>query len=240
MNERVRKTYDQLARLYEHHVDTANTYNTDYERPAMMAQLPDDLCGKHVLDAGCAAGWYTEQLLNRGAAVTAADLSPQMAAAARRRNGGRAEVHELDLSGPMPFDDSSFDYVISSLVLHYISDWKPVFREFSRVLKPGGTLLFSVHHPSMDVRLSKSGDYFSEELIVDEWKTAYGPVSVPFYRRPMQTILNDTLAVFTLTGIIEPQPAESFRAKNPEGYVKLMTRPHFLIVKGMRPYEQHT
>ncbi|TMW71052.1 class I SAM-dependent methyltransferase [Alteribacter natronophilus] len=234
MNARVKETFDRLAHRYEHQVDSENVYNAEYERPAMMNQLPGSLHGKDVLDAGCAAGWYTEQLLERGASVTAADLSPEMVQAAKRRIGQKAEVLELDFSAPLPFKGESFDYVVCSLSLHYIRDWPPVFCEFSRVLKPGGVILYSVHHPTMDVGLSKSGDYFGHELIVDEWSTDQGPVRVPFYRRPLQMILNDTLDVFNLELLIEPQPTARFLDKNPEGYQKLMTRPNFLIVKGRK------
>lgn len=78
MNNRVQETYNQLANDYEHNVDTKSLYNIEYERPAMIKLLPTDLRDKKVLDAGCAAGWYTEQLVNLDADVTATDISPRM------------------------------------------------------------------------------------------------------------------------------------------------------------------
>ena len=76
-------SYDAIADGYAAAVDAA-PYNALYERPATLALLPP-VAGAHVLDAGCGNGWYTEQLLARGAAVTAVDGSAPMAAHARAR-----------------------------------------------------------------------------------------------------------------------------------------------------------
>jgi len=235
MNNRVQETYDKLAYDYEHNVDTQALYNIDYERPAMMSLLPGDLKNRTVLDAGCAAGWYTEQLMKRGAKVTATDLSPEMAAATKRRVGDQAEVLCLNLAEKLPFADASFDFIVSSLVLHYVEDWGPTFQEFKRILKPDGILLFSIHHPFMDIRMSPSEDYFATELIIDKWKRQGKIIGVPFYRRPLHEILNETLACFSIEELIEPQPTKDLERKDPQSYEKLMKNPHFMIIKARVP-----
>lgn len=231
MNDKVIEAYDQLANDYEHNVDTKSLFNTEYERPAMFKLLPGDLKDKRVLDAGCAAGWYTSQLVSLGASVIATDISPEMVKATKRRLGEKAEVLCCDLEKDLPFEDESFDFIVSSLVLHYIKDWSKPFSEFRRILKPNGTLLFSVHHPFMDLKLSDNGDYFSTEYIVDQWKRQGKLIDVPFYRRPLQEILNETLGYFSLERIVEPQPMKEFQLKEPDKYKKLMKNPHFFIVK---------
>lgn len=234
MNNRVKEAFTQLASDYEHNVDTKNVYNIDYERPAMMKLLPTNLNDWKVLDAGCAAGWYTQQLVNRGAKVTASDISPEMVAATKRRVGGTAEVLCLNLEEKLPFDNQSFDLIVSSLVLHYVKDWSKTFSEFRRILKPNGRLLFSIHHPFMDIKLSTTEEYFSTELIVDKWKRQNEWVEVPFYRRPLQVIVNETLDHFSIEKIIEPQPTKEFQEKEPEKYERLMKNPQFMIVKALK------
>ncbi|SFD81572.1 Methyltransferase domain-containing protein [Paenibacillus catalpae] len=241
MKEKVVQAFDQLAAVYEQTVDLSSGHNAFYERPAMMKLLPEDLSGKTVLDAGCAAGWYTARFAERGAQVTAIDLSPEMVAACKRRVGDQANVSVCDLSEPLPFEDESFDFIVSSLTLHYLKDWGPTFREFRRVLKPGGTLQFSIHHPFMDYQHFERPDYFAHELLTDVWKKKEtGPIEVTFYRRPMMDIVNATAEHFTLDQMIEPQPSKDF-INLPEAadwygrwYERLMTYPWFLIVRARK------
>ena len=234
MKDKVRDTFNGMADAYEHSIDSDNLYNAEYERPAMMARLPEDLTGRKVLDAGCAAGWYTQQLLNRGAEVVAVDMSPEMVNSTIRRVGKKAQALCLDLEEALPFEDESFDVVVSSLTLHYLKDWKGAFKEFHRVLKPGGTFLFSVHHPLTDIRLLEDPVYFSTELIIDEWVKDGKTFTVPFYRRPLNEIVNSTLEHFELTQIIEPLPTTTFQERDPQRFEKLMKEPNFLIVEAVK------
>jgi ubiquinone/menaquinone biosynthesis C-methylase UbiE len=241
MKEKVLAAYDKLAKDYEKHVDTQSGHNAFYERPAMMKLMPSEMNQLTVLDAGCAAGWYTEQLIKLGSKVTAIDLSPVMVDACKRRVGNEATVFTCDLAEPLPFENETFDLIVSSLTLHYIDDWEPTFREFHRIMKPGGNLIFSVHHPFMDFKHFKRPDYFAHELLRETWnKKESGPVEVTFYRRPLQEIINATSAQFILDRIVEPQLDLEFKDK-PESmdwykrwFDRLSTQPHFLIVKARK------
>lgn len=234
MKDLIRKAYKELSDDYEHNVDTQSAYNIFYERPALTKLFPENLKNKKVLDAGCAAGWYTEQLLNLGAEVVAVDMSPEMVEATNRRVGDKAEVLCCDLEGELPFSDESFDLIISSLVLHYVQDWKQTFAEFERILKPEGFFIFSIHHPMMDINLSAEKEYFATELIIDTWKRQGKLIKVPFYRRPLQSILNETISYFSLERIVEPQPTNECLERAPKSYERLMKNPHFLIIKAKK------
>lgn len=129
-------SYEEMAEYYFRDIDN-KPYNAHYERPATLSLLPE-VEGKSVVDAGCAAGWYTEQLLRMGAKVTAVDFSSRMIEMTRRRVGGRARLIQADLNEPLEFlEDGSQDVILSSLALHYLKDWTPVMSEFRRTLKPG-------------------------------------------------------------------------------------------------------
>jgi trans-aconitate methyltransferase len=90
--------------------------------------------GERILDLGCGDGQLTLRVAATGARVTGADLSPEMAAAARAR-GVEAEVANAEA---LPFADGSFDAVFSNAALHWVHDHEAMLAQVHRVLKPGG------------------------------------------------------------------------------------------------------
>ncbi|HLX18765.1 MAG TPA: class I SAM-dependent methyltransferase [Gaiellaceae bacterium] len=58
----------------------------------------------------------------------------------------------------LPFDDGSFDTVVSTLVLCGVDDQPRALRELHRVLRPGGRLVFIEHVRSDDRRLARLQD----------------------------------------------------------------------------------
>lgn len=226
--------YNEMAEYYFTDVDT-KPYNAYYERPATLSLLPE-VRDKKVLDAGCAAGWYTDWLIKHGAEVTAIDISLEMIKMTEKRVGDQARLVWADLNQPLDFiKDEELDIVISSLTLHYIKDWEPVMLEFKRILKKSGRLIFSVHHPFMDFTVFNRDNYFSTELLSDQWQTSIGKVEVQFYRRPLNKIVSPVLkAGFQIEEILEPMPTEEFKKANPEAYEKLTKKPQFLFLKARK------
>jgi SAM-dependent methyltransferase len=229
------EAYEAVAEAFAAAIDT-KPHNAFYERPATLSLLPE-VTGKRVLDAGCGPGVYSEWLIKRGAEVVAVDVSPKMVALARQRLGPAADVRQADLGRPLTFlESSSFDIVLSPLVLEYIEDWRSVFAEFHRVLLPEGHLVFSVTHPFWDFTFFKSKNYFATELVGCEWK-GFEPVRVymPSFRRPLSALLNPLAdAGFHLERIIEPKPTEEFERADPESYKQLLQRPAFLSVRARK------
>jgi ubiquinone/menaquinone biosynthesis C-methylase UbiE len=58
----------------------------------------------------------------------------------------------------LPFEDASFDTVVSTLVLCGVGDQRRAVRELRRVLRPGGRLIFIEHVRSDDLRVAKMQD----------------------------------------------------------------------------------
>lgn len=223
--------YDQIGAAYAAVVDTA-PYNAYYERPAMLALLPP-VQGCDVLDAGCGSGWYCEQFLARGARVTAMDASSVIAAYAKARVGDRATIHVADLAAPLRFAaDSQFDLIVAPLVLHYLATWGPTLREFRRVLRPGGHLVFSTHHPGSEAERLGATAYFDTELVEETWDDVG---QVRFYRRPLSAIFEALAAAGFLTEqVVEPRPTDALRLVAPAAYERLLRRPAFLFVRAIR------
>jgi SAM-dependent methyltransferase len=228
-------TWELLAQAYSDRVET-KPHNALYERPATLSLLPP-IKGKRVLDAGCGPGVYAQLLASQGAEVVGIDRSPRMVELARKRVGRSATIIEADVNQPLEFAaDEWFDIVLSALTLDYIRDWRPVFREFHRVLRLGGRLVFSIGHPLSDyLRNEERASYFEVECLEETW-TGFGfDITVPFYRRPLSEVINPLAgAGFELEEIHEPRPLEGFRNLEPDDYDELMQRPGFLCVRARK------
>ena len=230
MKKHTGESYESKAHQYAAVVDS-RPWNAYYERPAVLSLLPA-LEDRSVLDAGCGSGWYAEYLLNHGAKVVAFDFNADFVNLTSRRVGALARVLQADLAEPLDFaGEAEFDLVICPLVLHYLKDWQPALREFHRVLKSCGVLVFSTHHPFQDWQYFKTQDYFAVDLLEDEWDIG----RISFYRRPLTAMSQDLASSgFDIERILEPQPTEEFKSANPKAYEHHMKHPLFLVVRARK------
>ncbi|MBB4660821.1 class I SAM-dependent methyltransferase [Conexibacter arvalis] len=222
--------YDAMAEAYALDGEE-NAYNALYERPATLALLPP-VQGRDVLDVGCGAGPLSARLAEAGARVTGFDASERMVALARARALQEARFLVADLAAPLPFDDDAFDVAVASLVLHYLRDWVAPLRELRRVVRPGGALVCSTHHPADDVALSSSGDYFATELLHDRWEKGGREYDVRFWRRPLHAMFASfDAAGWRVERLEEPQPLPACRERDPEAWRRLTREPAFLFFR---------
>jgi len=98
-----------------------------------------------ILDAGSGTGLYRPVLESTGHRVVGADLSAEMLMIQVRRNP-TAPVLQARIEA-LPFQASSFDYVLCTRVLSHVQILVPVFREFARVTKQEAALLITDVHP---------------------------------------------------------------------------------------------
>jgi len=92
----------------------------DTMRALMLAQLPEDLRGARVLDAGCGTGAASAELAARGADVVAIDISPKLVEiAASRLPDGLAGAVEFRAGDMLAADLGRFDHVIAMDSLIY-------------------------------------------------------------------------------------------------------------------------
>lgn len=229
------EAYNQLADEYSARIDT-KAHNAYYERPATLSLLPD-VRGLRVLDAGCGPGIYAQILVEQGAQVVALDANPKMVTFARARLGEAVQVIQASLENPLSFfEDESFDLVVAPLVMDYVRDWRFIFSEFQRVLKPGGILVFSIEHPAMKYfDFIEKSNYFQVEQVSYTWKGFGPPVEVPTYRRSLAEVFNPLIeAGFNIDRVLEPLPTEAFKAAEPEDYEKLLREPGFMCIRAVR------
>jgi ubiquinone/menaquinone biosynthesis C-methylase UbiE len=100
------------------------------------------------LDVGCGTGALAARLAAAGYAMTGADPSEGMLAVLRSRAPAVAAVRASGVA--LPFDDGTFDVVLSVATMHHIADPADVratLTEMVRVARPGGRILVWDHNP---------------------------------------------------------------------------------------------
>ncbi len=91
-----------------------------------------------VLDCPTGEGALAQDMLREGFDVRCCDLYSELF----RLDG--VEIKRGDLSGTLPYSSGSFDYITSLDGLEHIDSPPQAFREYKRLLKPGGHLILSV------------------------------------------------------------------------------------------------
>ena len=98
--------------------------------------------GASWLDVGCGIGVVTEAVLRDAAPgrVVGMDRSTAYVAEAARRLGTERVVFDVGDAQELPYEDGTFDAVVSGLVLNFLPDPLAAVREMVRVARPGGTV----------------------------------------------------------------------------------------------------
>jgi magnesium-protoporphyrin O-methyltransferase len=117
----------------------------DRMRAIMLGQLPQDLTGARVLDAGCGTGMMTAELAARGADVVAVDISPQLISIAQQRLDTRLSPKVSFRSGDMTDPAlGAFDYVLAmdSLIYYRAGDIADILSRLGE--RTSGAVVFTV------------------------------------------------------------------------------------------------
>ncbi len=155
--------------------------------------VPQTGCGigLQVLDVGCGTGFFEMLLAPLGYLVTGIDLTPDMIEKGRellaRHNISGAELLVMDAENPI-FPDGYFDAVISRNLTWNLPHPADAYREWHRVLKPGGVLLnydaeYAKGFHKYDQAENRAHSNIDSELI-EECHDIYHMLSVSTLDRP--------------------------------------------------------
>lgn len=101
--------------------------------------------GQHVLDVGCGTGVLTRavaDIVGQNGDVVGLDINEGMLAVAERQ--APQLIWQSGAAETLPFEDNSFDAVVSQFALMFFEDRRTALAEMKRVLRPGGHLAVAV------------------------------------------------------------------------------------------------
>ncbi len=134
MTARTRRANDSWSAMYDRDCDgnphLALVHDT-------LVRLVGAAPGMRVLDAGCGTGRYAAEFAARGAQVTGIDFSPRMLEVAREKLP-QVTLRRCELRQRLPLRNGWFDRANCAQTLKHLQSRHGPFREFARVLKPGG------------------------------------------------------------------------------------------------------
>jgi ubiquinone/menaquinone biosynthesis C-methylase UbiE len=147
-----------FARIYDRALAATEKAGLADMRHSLLSQARG-----RVLEIGAGTGLNLPHYTGEVEELILAEPDPHMAAKLRERlrsepvAAGRVKVIEATAE-ELPFDDDSFDAVVSTLVLCTVADQQRSLAEIRRVLVEGGALLFIEHVRSHSRRLARFQD----------------------------------------------------------------------------------
>jgi len=164
---RIKRHFDAKAQHYESSAVLQRTVCNEMLQRLDLTRIEP----VHILDAGCGTGWGTQGLLQKykKARVISLDLSTEMLRQTKAKGGWLRKPQLICADAEqIPLADESVDLVFSSLMLQWC-DYRKVFAEFKRILKPDGLLMFSSFGPDTLRELKSSWREVDDHPHVNEF-----------------------------------------------------------------------
>jgi SAM-dependent methyltransferase len=205
-NHQLAKVYSQKAANPE-----INWFEYKVNVPAMFALMPDE--AQKVLDFGCGGGDVTAMLAEKYELVEGCDPSPAMLDISSRGYPA-ITFFEWDATKPLENKTGYYDAIFSKLAMHFVQNLQPVANQLFAVLRPNGSLVFSVPHPISTVHKIKSASYWQQTPYPSEIGS-YG-IHITMIHRSLQDYVKPFInSGFVLIATDEPQiPDEIARKYN--------------------------
>lgn len=162
------KADKKLATQYTGFIDTFLRESIDYNRRSQQyfyGKVDPFVKGRKLLDVACGEGHELAHYRELGAIPFGMDANPTFVELARQRNPG-LEIKE-GLMEELPYEDNSFDMVVSKWAMQSSPNVPGVIKEMHRVLKPQGILAYLTVSPMRQFmeKKKKPRNYFEQELV---------------------------------------------------------------------------
>lgn len=152
LNDASKDRWETNAAFWDDYMgDHSNSFHREVIRP-QTEELMKVQPGHHVLDIGCGNGNFSRRLAEFGAHVTAIDYSSTMIERAKSRTKDLTNItynvtDATDHDAILALGKERFDRAVSNMAFMDISDITPLVKALYQVLKPDGTVVFSISHP---------------------------------------------------------------------------------------------
>lgn len=134
--ERSSSAFSDLASSYDSSI--YGKYTKRMQRRILELLIKTDSAS--VLDMGCGTGQLLSMIAKPGITLAGVDIAPGMIAEARHKLGDTANLKVGDTEA-LPWEDDTFDVVVSTLSFHHYPNPTKALAEAARVIKPEGRVI---------------------------------------------------------------------------------------------------
>ncbi len=259
MVDPIESQWEANSQAFADLIDQKGTPHHQHILNPCVDHLLGDVKDKMLLDAGCGEGYLSRHYAQKGAIVTGVDISESLVEICRSQPNDNIKYHIGSICNLDFISDSTYDLVLCNLVLLNVPCLTEALNEFSRVLKPGGMLVFSIVHPAFNFYgpgtwemgdrdpntkrrrglFFKVDQYFTEQEYQRFWKTRSGekfPQPISFFHRTISTYTRAVMeSGLLISQIEEPQPVI-----DDDFFERERRIPFFLVVKARKPSNEST
>ena len=228
LNREATRIWNANADFWNARMGEGNEFHKQLVEPSQLRLLAF-VEGKRVLDVACGNGQFARKLAELGATVVGIDAAEGMVRNARARSAPRSGsveyrvVDATDEGALLALGERSFDAAVCTMAIMDMASVGPLARALTRLLNPGGRLVFSVMHPcfnSPDITMTaevedRGGDVVEEfSISVGRYATSYTsrglamvgqPEAQHYFHRSISALYGVFFgAGFTLDGVEEP------------------------------------
>jgi ubiquinone/menaquinone biosynthesis C-methylase UbiE len=193
----VAKIWDALAPVRYHDIDSGNDRSYTEVLLPLLEEFSAKTSGSKLVDAGCGVGFGSKVAARYFKTVDAIDLSKASIALAKTKNSAPNIRYLHSSVEDFSKEHNGYDALISSMVLMDCPDSKGFLKACHGLVKPGGSMIFTLCHPFFWPRywgFEKYGwfKYGSEVAIQSNFRTSSTGLSKSntiYFHRPLSTYI---------------------------------------------------
>lgn len=205
------------------------------ERPTLAEIFPSDLTRTRVLTVGCDDTEPPKELARRGAVVVVVDPDEEALDGMFQSMAG--EGLDAELVVHEPFDmrsipDGGVGLVTAGAIVNRMPQLDRLYREFHRVLAPGGAVMVITPHPLVSGGHGITAETGKGQWLVDDY---FSPTKAGRQWTIEEHVNALNVAGFHLERLIEPRPDPKTRTINTISWNLFNKIPQLLVMVARKP-----
>jgi ubiquinone/menaquinone biosynthesis C-methylase UbiE len=226
----IKEYWDDIEPGHKPRLDPEEETARMVERPTLEEIFPEDLTRMTTLTVGCDDHEPPLELARRGAKVVVVDADEEALDEIFQSMAGEGLNAELVVSDPLTMGsipDGSVGLVTTGAVVNTVPQLDRLYKEFSRVLSPGGALMVITPHPLVSGGHGITSETGKSQWLLDDY---FSPTKVARQWTIEEHISALMVSNFALERLLEPKPDPRTKGMNNTSWNLFNKIPQLLVL----------